>query len=76
MIILLKIILSLLGVADIFTFLSVFNDFKKSRNQDGYDEVSIWIRLKFNLTSFFIMTALISLFVFLVYFIISNLYIK
>lgn len=70
MIVLLKIILGLIAVADAFSVWSVFKDFQSTRNQEGYDELSIWRRLRFNLTSFFMMAAMISLFVFLVYFII------
>lgn len=70
MIVLLKIILGLLAVADSFALWSIFKDFQSTRNQDGYDELSIWRRVRFNLISFFMMASMISLFVFLVYFII------
>lgn len=70
MIVLLKIILGLIALADCFAVWSLFNDFKVTRSQDGYDELSIWRRIRFNLISFFMMTGMISLFVFLVYFII------
>lgn len=70
MIILLKVILSLFAIADGFATWSIFKDFQATRNQDGYDELSIWRRIKFNLTSFFMITSLVSLFVFLIYFVI------
>lgn len=70
MIILLKIILGLISVADIFALRNVWKDFQATRKQDGYDELSIWRRMRFNLTSFFLMSGMVSLLVFLVYFII------
>ena len=70
MIILLKVILSLFAILNVFATWSVFKDFKATRSQDGYDELSIWRRIRFNLTSFFMITGMISLFVFLVYFVI------
>jgi len=69
MIILLKIILGLFSVADLFAAWQIFKDFRSTRSQDGYDELSIWKRIKFNVISFFVITSMISLFVFLVYFI-------
>lgn len=70
MIILLKIILGLLSLATVFSFWNVWKDIKSTRKQDGYDELPIWGRAKFNLQSFFILSSMISLFVFLLYFII------
>jgi type II secretory pathway component PulF len=69
MIVLLKIILSLLVIADIFALRFVFQDFKKTRSQEGFDELPIFRRLRFNFISFFIMNGMISLIVFLMYFI-------
>jgi len=69
MVILLKIILCLLSIADGFASWSVFKDFKTTRSQEGYDELSIWRRIKFNLLSFFMLTGMVSLFIFLIYFI-------
>ncbi len=69
MIILLKIILGLLSIGNVFTFWNVWKDFKSTREQDGYDELPIWGRAKFNLQSFFILSGMVSLFVFLLYFI-------
>lgn len=73
MIVLLKIILGLLAVADSFAIWSVLKDFQATRKQEGYDELSIWRRIRFNFISFFMITSMISLFVFLVYFIIIKL---
>lgn len=70
MIVLLKIILGLIAIADGFAVWSVFKDFQSTRGRDGYDELSIWKRLKFNLVSFFMIAAMISFLVFLIYFII------
>ena len=70
MIVLLKIILGLVAIANGFTFWNVWKDFQTTRKQDGYDELSIWRRLRFNATSFFLMSGMVSLFAFLVYFII------
>lgn len=72
MIVLLKVILALICLADIFTLRYVFKDFKQSRGQEGYDELSIWVRLKFNAISFFLMSGMISLLSFLIYFIFSK----
>jgi hypothetical protein len=72
MIILLKVILAILSIADVFAVWSVWNDFQTTRKQEGYDELSIWRRIRFNLTMFFMMTGMVSLFVFLLYFIFSN----
>ena len=70
MIVLLKIILGLIAIANGFATWSIFKDFQVTRKQDGYDELSIWRRVRFNLTSFFMMAGMVSLFVFLLYFII------
>ena len=73
MIILLKIILGLIAIADIITLKYIFQDFQSTRKQSGYDELSIWRRLRFNVTTYFIMSSMVSLFVFLTYFIIIKL---
>jgi hypothetical protein len=70
MVVLLKIILALLSIANAFTFLFVYSDFKKTRKTEGFDELSPWEKLRFNTVFFFISCALISLFVFLVYYIV------
>lgn len=72
MVLILKIILFFMCIADGFAIWSVFKDFKSTKSQDGYDELSIWQRLKFNLLSFFIILSMSSLMVFLFYFIFSK----
>lgn len=69
MIIVLKVILALLAIADMLSMKFIFDEYKKTSKQVGYDELSIWRRIKFNITTYFIMSAMLSLFVFLVYFI-------
>lgn len=70
MIIVLKIILFLLGVACGFVGRFVWLDFRKVLKTDGYDNITIWQKLKFVGTFFCLATALISLITFLLYFII------
>lgn len=70
MVVLLKIILGLLSIADSLVFLFVYSDFKKTRKTEGFDELSPWEKLRFNMVFFFISCSLISLFVFLIYYII------
>jgi len=70
MIVVLKIILALLAVADILTLRFIAKDFMTTKKQDGFDELSIWRKVRFNATTYFIMSAMLSLFVFLVYFVI------
>lgn len=70
MVILLKIILGLIAVAGGWALWSVFKDFQATRKQEGYDELSIWRRVRFSTTFFFMMAGMASLIVFLVYFII------
>lgn len=69
MIIVLKVILALLGIADVLSIRFIFDEYKKTVKQVGYDELSIWRRIRFNMTTYFIMSSMLSLFVFLVYFI-------
>lgn len=70
MIIVLKIILALIAAADVLVFRFLLKDYQTTRKQEGYDELSIWRRLRFNITTYFIMSSMIALFVFLVYFIV------
>lgn len=70
MIIVLKVILALLAIADVFSLKFIFDEYRKTTKQNGYDELSIWRRIRFNVTTYFIMSAMLSLFVFLIYFII------
>jgi len=70
MIVVLKIILGLLALANIFIFKFITKDFVKVKKTDGFDSLSIWERIRFSSIFFFMSAALVSLFVFLVYFII------
>jgi hypothetical protein len=72
MIILLKIILALIAVADGFSLKFIFDEYRKTTKQDGYDELPIWRKIRFNVTTYFIMSAMVSLFAFLAYFIIAK----
>jgi hypothetical protein len=76
MIIVLKIILGLLAIADILVLRYVAGDFKKVRKTEGYDNLSIWEKLRFTSVFYFLLTALVSLFVFLGYFIVVPLQIN
>jgi len=69
MIIVLKVILGLMAVAAGFVGWNIFGDYKKTRVQDGYDELSIWRRMRFNATFFFMILSIVSLMVFFGYFI-------
>jgi len=69
MIIILKVILALMAVASGFVGWNIFGDYQNTRKQDGYDELSIWRRLRFNFTFFFMALGAVSLIVFLVYFV-------
>lgn len=69
MIIVLKVILALLSIADILSMKFIFDEYRKTVKQVGYDELSIWRRIKFNITTYLIMSSMLSLCVFLIYFI-------
>ena len=70
MIVVLKIILALLAIADILTLKFILKDFMLTKKQDGFDDLSIWRKIRFHATTYFILSSMLSLFVFLVYFII------
>jgi len=70
MIILLKIILGLLSVANILIFRFIYKDFYKIKKSEGYDSLSIWEKFRFSSIFFFILTSSLSLLVFLIYFIV------
>ena len=70
MIIILKIILSIIAIANIFVFRTVLKDFMKVRKTEGYDNLSIWEKMKFSSIFSFMFTSLLSLFIFLIYFVI------
>ncbi len=59
-----------MAVANAFVFRFITKDFLKVRKTEGYDNLSIWEKLRFSSIFYFMFTALISLFVFLIYFII------
>lgn len=68
MIIVLKVILAMMAVAAGFVGWNIFGDYKKTRTQEGYDELSIWRRFRFNATFFFMILGILSLVVFFCYF--------
>lgn len=68
--ILLKTILGLIALASILVLKFVAKDFYNVRKKEGYDNLSIWEKIKFNTVFYFILTSIVSFFVFLVYFII------
>ena len=70
MIIVLKIILLLIAIADIIICRITLKDFISVRKNDGYDNLSIWEKIKFSTVFYFLLMALVSLFTFLAYFII------
>jgi hypothetical protein len=72
MIIVLKVILALLIVAEFFVGRYMFLDFKRTRKSEAFDNLSIWDRLRFNSVFFFVFTSLIALATFLLYFIFSS----
>lgn len=59
-----------MSVAAFFVFRFITKDFVKVRKTDGYDNLSIWEKTRFSSVFFFMFVALVSLFIFLVYFII------
>lgn len=69
MIYVLKIILSLLVIAMGFAVRFIYKDFDNVRKSDGFDELSIWEKLRFNFTFFSMFSGVVSLIVFLLYFI-------
>lgn len=72
MIILLKTILGLISIATCFIFSFVIKDFNKVKKTDGYDNLSIWEKIKFGSIFYFMFMSLLSFLIFLVYFIIIN----
>ena len=59
-----------MALACFFVFRFISKDFTKVRKTDGFDNLSIWERIRFSSVFFFMFSALLSLFVFLLYFII------
>lgn len=72
MVILLKIILFLIATGDILVFKFFFSDYKKTIKKEGFDELSIWRRIKFNFTAYFIMSSMVSLLIFIIYFMVMK----
>jgi hypothetical protein len=69
MVYVLKIVLFLLSLAMGLVTRFVYLDYKKIKETDGFDELSIWQRIRFNFTFFSIFSAIVCLIVFLIYFI-------
>jgi hypothetical protein len=69
MVYVLKVILFLLSAAMGLVVRFVYLDYKKIKETEGFDELSIWQRMRFNFTFFSIFSAIASLIVFLFYFI-------
>lgn len=59
-----------MALANIFVFRFVIKDFNRVRKSEGYDNLSIWEKVKFSSVFTFILMSLVSLFVFLTYFIV------
>ena len=72
MVIILKVILSLLIIAEFFVGRYMVLDFLRTRKSENFDGLSIWDRFRFNIIIFFVLTALVSLAIFLFYFIFSS----
>ena len=68
MVYVLKTIFLLLIVAMGFAVKFVYKDFDNVRKSDGFDELSVWERLRFNFTFFVMFSSVLSLAVFLLYF--------
>jgi len=73
MIIVLKIILLFLAVVSGITFRGILKDFIQVKKTDGFDTITIWERTKFNVKFYLIELSIISLIVFLLYFIVMPL---
>lgn len=69
MVYVLKIVLFLLSLAMGLVTRFVYLDYKKIKETDGFDDLSIWQRIRFNFTFFSIFSAIVCLIVFLIYFI-------
>jgi hypothetical protein len=47
----------------------VFQDYNKIKKTEGFDELSIWQRMRFSFTFFSIFSSIISLIIFLLFFV-------
>lgn len=57
-----------MALANLFVFRFVTKDFLKIKKSEGYDNLSIWEKMRFSSVFYFILLSLVSLFVFLIYF--------
>jgi hypothetical protein len=69
MVYVLKVILFLLCVGMGLATRFVYLDYKGIKQTEGFDELSIWQKIRFNFTFFSIFSSIVSLIVFLAYFI-------
>lgn len=69
MVYVLKVILFLLSVAMGLAIRFVYLDYKKIKETEGFEELSIWQKIRFNFTFISMFSSVISLIVFLFYFI-------
>lgn len=69
MVYVLKVILILLCIAMGIATRFVYLDYKGIKQTEGFDELSIWQKIRFNFTFFSIFSSIVSLIVFLAYFI-------
>lgn len=72
MVILLKVVLGLICLAIGFSFWSVLKDYRATKSQEGFDEISIWDKIKFNLITFSILSSMVCFVVFMFVFIFSK----
>lgn len=72
MVYVLKVILGILAIAMGLSIRFIYRDFDGVRKSEGYDELSVWEKLRFNFTFFSMFTGIASLIVFLIYFIITK----
>ncbi len=69
MIYVLKIILALVAVAMSFAINFIYKDFIKVRETEGFDDLTVWQKIKFSFTFFSMLTSVGALIIFLIYFI-------
>lgn len=69
MVYVLKVILFLLSVAMGLAIRFVYLDYKKIKETEGFEELSIWQKIRFNFTFISMFSSVVSLIVFLFYFI-------
>lgn len=69
MVYVLKVVLFLLSLAMGLAMRFVYLDYKKIKETEGFDDLSIWQKIRFNFTFFSIFSSIVSLIVFLIYFV-------